>query len=118
VIDADALNILSKNRSWLSLLPSKSILTPHPKELERLIGKWDSEEENSKTIVFTALWCDCRYERSANAYHRCRKVYRNTTGNAVATAGSGDVLTGIITSLLAQSHEPVTAAFWVRTFTD
>jgi NAD(P)H-hydrate repair Nnr-like enzyme with NAD(P)H-hydrate dehydratase domain len=55
VIDADALNILSKNRSWLSLLPSKSILTPHPKELERLIGKWDSEEENSKTIVFTAL---------------------------------------------------------------
>jgi NAD(P)H-hydrate repair Nnr-like enzyme with NAD(P)H-hydrate dehydratase domain len=56
VIDADALNILSKNRSWLSLLPSKSILTPHPKELERLIGKWDSEEEKFENDrLFTAL---------------------------------------------------------------
>jgi NAD(P)H-hydrate repair Nnr-like enzyme with NAD(P)H-hydrate dehydratase domain len=56
VIDADALNILSQNRSWLSLLPSKSILTPHPKELERLIGKWDSEEEIRKNDrLFTAL---------------------------------------------------------------
>jgi NAD(P)H-hydrate repair Nnr-like enzyme with NAD(P)H-hydrate dehydratase domain len=56
VIDADALNILSQNRSWLSLLPSKSILTPHPKELERLIGKWDSEEEKfEKRSPFTAL---------------------------------------------------------------
>jgi NAD(P)H-hydrate repair Nnr-like enzyme with NAD(P)H-hydrate dehydratase domain len=111
VIDADALNILSKNRSWLSLLPSKSILTPHPKELERLIGKWDSEEENSKKrSPFTALWCNCRYERSANAYHRCRKVYRNYRKCGFGHSRKRDVLTGIITSLLAQSHEPITAA--------
>jgi NAD(P)H-hydrate repair Nnr-like enzyme with NAD(P)H-hydrate dehydratase domain len=45
VIDADALNILSINKEWLALLQPKTILTPHPKELERLIGKWNSEEE-------------------------------------------------------------------------
>ena len=45
VIDADGLNILSQNIEWLSLLPKNAILTPHLKELERLIGKWDSEVE-------------------------------------------------------------------------
>jgi NAD(P)H-hydrate repair Nnr-like enzyme with NAD(P)H-hydrate dehydratase domain len=54
VIDADALNILSNNSGFR--YNPKSILTPHPKELERLIGKWDSEEENSKNDrLFTAL---------------------------------------------------------------
>jgi NAD(P)H-hydrate repair Nnr-like enzyme with NAD(P)H-hydrate dehydratase domain len=50
VIDADALNILSKNK-WFSLVPPKTILTPHPKELERLIGKWDSEEEKRSNLL-------------------------------------------------------------------
>jgi NAD(P)H-hydrate repair Nnr-like enzyme with NAD(P)H-hydrate dehydratase domain len=106
------MNILSQNRSWLSLLPSKSILTPHQKELERLIGKWDSEEEKfEKTIAFSLHYDVIVVMKGTNAYHRCRKVYRNTTGNAaLATAGSRDVLTGIITSLLAQSYEPLTAA--------
>ena len=54
VIDADALNILSQNKEWISLLPSKTILTPHPKELERLIGKWNSETEKiEKSIAFS-----------------------------------------------------------------
>ena len=54
VIDADALNVLSLNPTLLSLLQPKTILTPHPKELERLLGKWNSEEEKfAKTIEFS-----------------------------------------------------------------
>jgi NAD(P)H-hydrate repair Nnr-like enzyme with NAD(P)H-hydrate dehydratase domain len=61
------------------------------KELERLIGKWDSEEEKfEKTIAFSLHYDVIVVMKGANAYHRCRKVYRNTTGNAaLATAGSG-----------------------------
>ena len=113
VIDADALTILSQNRSWLTLLPSKTILTPHPKELERLIGEWDSQEEKfEKTIIFS-LYYDVIVVMKGAPTHiiDAEKVYRNTTGNAaLATAGSGDVLTGIITSLLAQSYKPIDAA--------
>jgi ADP-dependent NAD(P)H-hydrate dehydratase len=83
VIDADAINILAKNPSWMHLLPPKTILTPHQKELERLIGTWENEAQ----------------------------IYENTTGNpALATAGSGDVLTGMITSFLAQGYQPIEAA--------
>lgn len=113
VVDADALNILSKNRSWLTLLPSKTILTPHPKELERLIGEWDSEEDKfEKTIAFSLHYDVIVVMKGAPTHIiDAETVYRNTTGNAaLATAGSGDVLTGIITSLLAQSYEPIDAA--------
>lgn len=113
VVDADALNILSQNRSWLTLLPSKTILTPHPKELERLIGEWDSEEEKfEKTIAFSLHYNLIVVMKGAPTHIiDAETVYRNTTGNAaLATAGSGDVLTGIITSLVAQSYEPLDAA--------
>ena len=54
VIDADGLNILALHRAWLTLLPPQTILTPHPKELERLLGSWHSEEEKwEKTIAFS-----------------------------------------------------------------
>lgn len=113
VIDADALNILSQNKSWLELLRPKAILTPHPKELERLIGKYDSEAETLQETI------DCSKRHNIIIVKKGaptqiidgEKVYENTTGNpALATAGSGDVLTGIITSLLAQSYEPIHAA--------
>lgn len=113
VIDADALNILSKNKEWLALLQTKTILTPHPKELERLIGKWTSEEDKfSKTIAFSKQYNAVIVMKGAPTHIiDGDMVYENTTGNAaLATAGSGDVLTGIITSLLAQSYEPVDAA--------
>lgn len=113
VIDADALNILSKNKEWFSLVPPKTILTPHPKELERLIGKWDSEEEKrSKAISFSKQYQLIIVMKGApTQIIDGNTVYQNTTGNAaLATAGTGDVLTGMITSLLAQSYEPVTAA--------
>ena len=113
VIDADALNILSNNKEWLSLLLPKTILTPHPKELERLIGKWNSEEEKmNKTISFSKQYQVIIVMKGAPTHIIDGvTVYQNTTGNAaLATAGSGDVLTGMITSLLAQSYEPISAA--------
>lgn len=113
VIDADALNILSQNTAWISLLPNKTILTPHPKELERLIGKWNSVTEKfEKTIAFSMLHHLIIVMKGAPTFIiDGETIYENTTGNAaLATAGTGDVLTGMITSLLAQSYEPINAA--------
>jgi len=113
ILDADALNILSINKNWLSLLQPKTILTPHPKELERLIGKWNSDEEKlDKTKAFSKQYHVIVVMKGApTVVIDGEAVYKNSTGNAaLATAGSGDVLTGIITSLVAQSYEPITAA--------
>ncbi len=113
VIDADALNILSQNAVWISLLPLKTILTPHPKELERLIGKWNSNTEKfEKTIAFSKLHHLIIVMKGAPTFIiDGETIYQNTTGNAaLATAGTGDVLTGIITSLLAQSYDAIDAA--------
>lgn len=113
VIDADALNILSHNPSWVALVPPKTILTPHPKELERLIGKWHTEEEKlGKAVVFSLVNQVIIVMKGAPTYVIDREmIYVNTTGNAaLATAGSGDVLTGMITSLLAQSYKSIDAA--------
>lgn len=113
VLDADALNILSVNKDWLSLLQPKTILTPHPKELERLIGKWTSDEEKlAKTIAFSIQYDVIVVMKGAPTFIiDGEAVYENSTGNAaLATAGSGDVLTGIITSLAAQSYKAVNAA--------
>jgi ADP-dependent NAD(P)H-hydrate dehydratase len=113
VIDADALNILAQNQQWFTFLPEKTILTPHQKELERLIGKWDSVAEKfEKTIAFSKLNNLVIVMKGAPTYIiDGETVYENTTGNAaLATAGTGDVLTGMITSLLAQSYAPIDAA--------
>lgn len=113
VIDADALNILAINPAWLSLIPPLSILTPHPKELERLIGKWRNQEEKvTKTIAFALHYQLIVVLKGAPTQIVFGyEYYQNTTGNAaLATAGSGDVLTGMITSLLAQSYAPIDAA--------
>jgi len=113
VVDADALNILSKNNDWFSLLPAKTILTPHPKELERMIGQWNSEEEKLEKVKDFAFQYDAIIvvKGAPTLIVTHDFVYENTTGNqALATAGSGDVLTGIITSLVAQSYEPIDAA--------
>ena len=113
VIDADALNILSQNAAWISLLPNKTILTPHPKELERLVGKWNSVPEKfEKTVAFSKLHHLIIVMKGAPTFIiDGETIYENTTGNAaLATAGTGDVLTGMITSLLAQSYEPIDAA--------
>ena len=114
VVDADALNLLGEHRSYIGRLPKGSILTPHPKELERLVGK-----------------CQNSYERLTKARELARstgvhillkgaysviiapsgKCWFNPTGNpGMATGGSGDVLTGVVLALLAQGYDAETAA--------
>lgn len=114
VWDADALNILAENKTWLSFLPRQAILTPHPGEFDRLTQKhktgWErlqSQVEFAKkfgvVVVLKGAHTSIALPDGA--------VYFNSTGNpGMATAGSGDVLTGIITSLLAQGHSPTYAS--------
>ncbi len=107
VIDADAINILAKNEDLLKLIPKNSILTPHPKELERLIGKWKNDFEKLEKIrTFSTKYSVILIVKghfTTIAFKN--KIYFNQTGNpALATAGSGDVLTGMLTGLLAQGY--------------
>jgi NAD(P)H-hydrate epimerase len=108
VFDADALNILSENKTWLGFLPPNSVLTPHPKEFERLAGKSaDHFERNGRQREFSIRHgCYIVLKGAHTAITTPGgQCYFNTTGNpGMATAGSGDVLTGIITGLLAQGY--------------
>jgi len=114
VIDADALNILSQNKSWLEILPANCILTPHPKEFERLTGRSsNSYERLAKQINFSSRYnCIVVLKGAHTAVSTPDgRVWFNSTGNpGMSTAGSGDVLTGIILSLLAQGYDPPDAA--------
>ena len=107
VIDADALNGLSKEKT-LPSLPPGSILTPHPKEFERLFGECKNDFERIEKAVAKAKLLNSVIV--LKGHHSLiatpsGKGYFNNTGNAgMATAGSGDVLTGMITSLLAQGY--------------
>jgi len=115
VIDADGLNILSKKKSLLKLLPELSILTPHPKELERLVGTWTDDFDKLKKVkAFTKKHKLIIVIKGANTITIFNeKLFINTTGNpGLATAGSGDVLTGIITGLVAQGYHPSVAAIF------
>lgn len=108
ILDADAINILSTHRNWLSRLPKRCILTPHLGELERLIGKcMDTYERLTKVkelaaylqsyIIVKGAWTTI--VTPEGEYHF------NPTGNpGMATAGSGDVLTGILLALVAQGY--------------
>ena len=113
VLDADALNIIAQN-SWLDRIPKGSVLTPHPKEFERLFGQTESSEERIELLKMKAqalnviLILKGRYTAIATPDG---KVYFNTTGNpGMSTGGSGDVLTGIISGLIAQGYSPVDAS--------
>lgn len=114
VIDADAINILGQRKEWLSLLPENSILTPHPKEFERLAGRFDDPyERNLRQIEFAMKYRVYVVLKGAYTAIACPDgtCWFNSTGNpGMATGGSGDVLTGIILSLLAQSYSPLDAA--------
>ena len=115
VIDADGLNILAKKKALLKLLPEYSVLTPHPKELERLIGKWkDDFDKLKKTKTFAKKINAIVVIKGANTITVFNnKLYINTTGNpGLATAGSGDVLTGVITGLISQGYEPLAATIF------
>ncbi|MEI8060172.1 MAG: NAD(P)H-hydrate dehydratase, partial [Ferruginibacter sp.] len=113
VVDADALNLIAQNMELLKKIPPKSILTPHPKEFERLFGKTENDFDKIKLAL------EKSYEYQVyivlKGHFTCTttpegKGYFNCTGNpGMATAGSGDVLTGIITGLLSQKYTPLQA---------
>ncbi|WP_337044395.1 NAD(P)H-hydrate dehydratase [Emticicia sp. 17c] len=115
VIDADALNIIASNEKLLNLIPENSVLTPHPKEFERLIGKkWDNDYEKLQILSVFAIKYKCvvclKGAFTAVALPD-GTIHFNSTGNAgMAKGGSGDVLTGIILALLAQGYPASEAA--------
>ena len=115
VLDADALNIISANKEMLKKLPAQTILTPHPKELERLIGQWSDDFDKIEKTKKLSEEFDCivviKGANSITVYKQ--DIYINTTGNpGMATAGSGDVLSGIITGLVSQGYAPLNAAIF------
>jgi len=114
VVDADALNILSKHKEWLRKLPEGAILTPHPGEFKRLTGPGENTWQNiQKQVQFSAEYNCIVILKGAFTSIALPdgKLFFNSTGNpGMATAGSGDVLTGIILSLLAQNFSPANAA--------
>ncbi|MDL2278876.1 NAD(P)H-hydrate dehydratase [Parabacteroides sp. OttesenSCG-928-G07] len=114
VIDADALNILSANREWYTIIPPYSILTPHPKEFDRLVGDSHSDYERlTKARKFAVEYKLIVVLKGAYTAICVPSgdIYFNTSGNSgMATAGSGDVLTGFLLGLLAQGYAPADAA--------
>jgi len=114
ILDADALNILAQNKTWLGFLPTNSILTPHLKEFERMAGKADDDFDRiGKLRAFARkheVIVILKGAHTAVAMPDGR-VFFNTTGNpGMATAGSGDVLTGLLLALLSQGYAPAAAA--------
>ncbi|MDR3047703.1 MAG: NAD(P)H-hydrate dehydratase [Bacteroidales bacterium] len=114
ILDADALNILGDNKTWISFLPENSILTPHFKEFERLAGKSANDfERMDRLCKFAQQHQLVVILKGANSMIAMPdgKLFVNTTGNpGMATAGSGDVLTGILLALLARGYAPEMAA--------
>ncbi|MDR3245286.1 MAG: NAD(P)H-hydrate dehydratase [Prevotellaceae bacterium] len=108
VIDADALNILALDKNLLKFVPENSILTPHLGELKRLIGDWSSEEDKAlKVMRLSSETKSIVLVKGAHSaiYLPDGNVYFNSTGNpGMAKGGSGDVLTGLITGLLARGY--------------
>lgn len=113
LIDADGLNMLAQNNHFLNLLPENSVLTPHPKELERLIGKWKNDTEKIQMVQeFIKKYNVIIVLKGAHTFcfHK-EKIYINNSGNpGMATAGAGDVLSGIIAGLISQQYPPEQAA--------
>ena len=114
VLDADALNIISANRELLHVIPGESILTPHPKEFERLAGTWKNDFDRlEKQIEFSVTNKLNVIFKGAHSTITSTdgNVFFNATGNpGMATGGTGDVLTGILTALLASGYSPLKAA--------
>jgi ADP-dependent NAD(P)H-hydrate dehydratase / NAD(P)H-hydrate epimerase len=114
LVDADGINILASHPEWMSILPSDTVITPHPGEFRRLAG--DSANSIDGLLLAREFAREHRlvlvlkgaYTRVISPSGDC---FFNPTGNpGMATAGSGDVLSGIILSLLAQGLKPLNAA--------
>ena len=110
VIDADGLNILSNHRAWLQQLPKGIIMTPHPKELDRLAGTictgdYERLYQAQSMAQTYQSYIILKGHYSALCLPNGNVVFNSTGNSGMATAGSGDVLTGIITGLLARGYE-------------
>lgn len=115
VLDADALNILAENRTWTGFLPGSTVLTPHPKEFDRLYGSPSTSgyERLERAREMAAKWNVVLVLKGAPTAICAPdgRVFFNATGNVgMAKGGSGDVLTGLLTGLLAQGYGPLHAA--------
>lgn len=114
VLDADALNIMASQKDLLKMIPAGSLLTPHPKEFERLFGESANDFDRIQLALQKAK--ELNVIIVLKGHHTFiatpdRKGFFNSTGNAgMATGGSGDVLTGILTGLLAQGYSSVESA--------
>ncbi|MEL7159348.1 MAG: NAD(P)H-hydrate dehydratase, partial [Bacteroidota bacterium] len=113
VLDADALNIIGERPELLDLVPRHSILTPHPKEFSRLCGAADNDfarwQVQRKLASERGIYVVLKTGYTAIATP-AGDLYLNPTGNpGMATAGTGDALTGVITGLLAQGYLPEVA---------
>lgn len=113
VLDADALHLLSLHPQYLSLLPEGTVLTPHPKEFDRLFGQHSNEYERSakaREVSQMKPWVIILKGHHTQVCYE-GKCWFNSTGNAgLAKGGSGDVLTGILTALVAQQYTTLQAA--------
>ena len=114
VLDADALNILADNPTWLSFLPDNTILTPHPKEFDRMFGMTNNsferlELQRKMSVVHNIIIVQ-KGAHTAITFPNGTCFFNSTGNPGMATAGSGDVLTGMILSLLAQRYTPQEAA--------
>lgn len=114
VVDADALNIIGRHPKLLDLLPNNSILTPHPKEFERLFGptkndfqRWELQRQKAKEHQIILV---VKGGYTTIALPNGELVFNDSGNPGMGTAGTGDVLTGVLTGLLAQGYHPATAA--------
>lgn len=124
VLDADALNIIAEEKYMLDLIPEGSVMTPHDGELARLCSQWGNDDEKffmagrladaTGCIIVSKGWHTRIFVPGRE------EPSENTTGNpGMAKGGSGDVLTGLITGLLARGYNSVTAAslgVWIHGF--
>lgn len=115
VLDADAINLFSKNKKLLDLLPKKSILTPHPGELERLVGSWKNDFDKLAKVKKLSKKHDVivviKGANTITVYQD--SLFINTNGNpGMASAGSGDVLTGMLTGFISQGYDPLISAIF------
>lgn len=114
VVDADAINILASHRAWMQQLPKDIILTPHPKELDRLVGNASSNCSErlfkaSELAEHLGAYIILKGHYSALCHPDGKIEFCSTGNSGMATAGSGDVLTGIITALLARGYKQADA---------
>ncbi len=108
IFDADAINILAENPTWLKFLPANSIFSPHPGEFKRLVGNYDNDferlEMQKSFCISNRCWMILKGAHSSIC-SPSGQIWFNDTGNpGMATGGSGDVLTGILAGLFAQGY--------------